>query len=204
MLARAPGWSGQFEAAARIYIELSLLEPDIRCVKSRPVNKRLQNWVRSDAWVRLTEISPDRPESRLELARRATRLAARDAAQAELPMDPGPEPDHRGALTLLGRVRLATDPEGSLTAGSRLTALDPAGGRAEVADRAYPSPRTTDGGGRGGVQGRLERNPAHSEAWCRSAGCQATRFRRGGPAVLAELKPSSVRPSIWPHRTSKR
>jgi len=173
MLARALLEDGQFEAAARIYIELSLLEPDqSRCVELLgQVNKRLQNWVAArDAWVRLTEISPDRPESRLELASACHQAGDSDAAQAEFAMDPGREPDHRGGADAARARPPRHDPEGSLTCWSRLTALDPAAvepklqiARIHLADNGRRRPR------RGSGPSSSEIRPI-ARLWCRSAG----------------------------------
>jgi len=167
MLARALLEDGQFEATARIYIELSVLEPENPDVwKSLgQINKRLQNWVAArGAWVRLTEINPDRPELRLELASACYQAGDGDAAQAELQWILAGEPDHRGALALLGRVRLATDPEGSLACWSRLAALNPAAIEPKLQIARIHLRRRRMEEAEAGFRAVIDRDPAHNEA----------------------------------------
>ena len=127
LLARALLQDGQFEAAARLYVDLSVLEPtDLNVWRALgQVSRRLGNWSASRAaWARAVELDSETVEPRLELAWACHQMGDAEAAKTELQHVLKHAPDHREGLMLLGRILFADDPEGSLTCWSRLGELD--------------------------------------------------------------------------------
>ena len=129
LLARALSQDGQLEAAARLYVDLSVLEPaDLNVWRALgQVNRRLGNWSAARAaWAHAVELDSAKVEPRLELAWACHQMGDAEAAQTELRHILTHAPDHREGLMLLGRILFADDPEGSLNCWSRLAELDPA------------------------------------------------------------------------------
>lgn len=200
LLARALLQRGQLEAAARAYVDLSILEPDDVDVWQSlgQVQKRLANWPAARvAWARLVEIAPRRLGPRFELAWACHQAGDHDAAQEQLQQLLAREPDNRAALTLLGRIRLATAPEASLTCWSKLAELDPVAVepvlqiarihlRQQRLDQAEAAFRTT-----------IERRPGHAEAHASLARIIAERDPEEAVGLLmrwSEQDPKAIAP----------
>ena len=128
-LAQALLQDGQLAAAAAAYVDLSILQPDSSDVWQSlgQLQKRLGNWSGARvAWTRLIEIDPAAVGPRFELAWACHQAGDGDAARTQLQEILVRDPEHRPALTLLGRMTSATDPDDSLVCWGKLAALDPA------------------------------------------------------------------------------
>lgn len=167
ILARALLEDGRLDMAARVHTELAVLEPDNPAPwrSLGRIHGRLGNWKAArEAWSAVTELDPESPEPRLELAEACRQAGDGDAAQAELKSILTRDPDHRGALTLLGRLQRLSDPEASLACWSRLADLDPAAlepwlqmARLHLRHHRLPEAET-------GFRAVLERDPTNGES----------------------------------------
>jgi tetratricopeptide (TPR) repeat protein len=167
MLARALLEDGRLEMAQRVFAELAVREPDNPATwrSLGRIYGRLGNWLAArEAWSLVTEIDPGPFEARLELAEACRQAGDADAAQAELKSILALDPDHRGALALLGRVQRIRDPEASLACWSRLADLDPAAIEPwlQVARIHLQHQRLEDA--EAGFRAVLDRNATHGEA----------------------------------------
>ncbi|MGD9883739.1 tetratricopeptide repeat protein [Reyranella sp.] len=172
MLARALLEDGRLDQAQRVYAELTELEPDNPAAwrSLGRVNGRLGNWPAArDAWRVVTRLDPERIEPRLDLAEACRQAGDTNAARAELESILAREPDHRSALTLLGRVLRIADPEASLACWSRLAELDSAAvepwlqmARIHLREQRLPEAEMA-------FRMVLEQHPTHGEA-CASLG----------------------------------
>jgi tetratricopeptide (TPR) repeat protein/glycosyltransferase involved in cell wall biosynthesis len=167
ILARALLEEGRLDGAQRVYAELAGLEPYNPAAwrSLGRVHGRLGNWADArEAWRRVTEIDPALLDARLELADACRQAGDGDAARAELKSILALDPDHRGALTQLGRLQRIPDPDASLACWSRLAGLDPAAVEPwlQIARIHLRHQRLEDA--EGGFRAVLDRQAANSEA----------------------------------------
>ncbi|MDP2372351.1 tetratricopeptide repeat protein [Reyranella sp.] len=202
LLARALLQDGQVEAAIRVYVDLSILDPaDLGVWRSlAQANNRLGDWAAARAaWMRVLELAPDVPESRLELAWACYQAGDGETAQAELQGVLARDPDHRGALAMLGRIRLATDPDGALGCWSRLVELDPAAVEPPLQVARIHLRQQRLEHAEAGFRAVVERQPGHAEALASLAGVIAQRDPEEAVNVLgrwSERDPTAVAPWI--------
>ena len=202
MLGQALFQEGQLEAAAQIYGQLSMLEPENANVwlSLGRIHRRLQNWASArDAWSRLLEVSPERIDARLELATSCQQCGDVGRAVAELQLILQREPDHRRALTALGRLLAASDQEAALPLWSRLAELDP-----DSIEPIIQSARIHMRQGRfeeaeAGFRRVVERDPGHNEALPALARVVSLRDVGEGVALLklwSAREPENISPWI--------
>ncbi|MEK7754881.1 MAG: tetratricopeptide repeat protein, partial [Acidobacteriota bacterium] len=200
MLARALLEEGRLDEAQRVYAGMAALEPDNLAVwrSLGRIRGRLGDWAGArEAWSCAKGIDPVSLESRLELAAACHRAGDIDAAQAELQDILAREPDHREGLALLGRICLATDPEGSLACWSRLSDLEPAAVEPRLqAARIFVRQERLEQA-EASFKAVLERRPDHAEALASLAGVIAQRNPEEAVGVLvrwSERDPAAVAP----------
>lgn len=202
LLARALLQDGQLEAAARIYVDLSILEPSSLNVWRAlgQVNRRAGNWSAARAaWLRVVELDSGKVEPHLELAWACHQMGDAEAARTELQHVLTHAPDHREGLMLLGRILLADDPKGSLTCWARLAELDPSAVEPRLqAARIYLRLQRLDQA-EANFNAVLERRSDHVEALTSLAGIISQRNPEAAVEVLirwSEMDPAAVAPWV--------